>query len=187
MPETLIETALLEHEEAVRQVAVMSEQIERCAEQMVRTLQADGKILVCGNGGSAADAQHFCAEMTGRFEAERRGYPALSLTTDSSALTAIGNDYGFDAIFSRQVEALGRSGDMLIVISTSGNSANLVRAADAARARGLFIVGLLGRDGGALAAKVDLPLTVGVSRTARIQEAHILVLHLLCTLFEARK
>ena len=123
--------------------------------------------------------------MTGRFEIERRAYPAIALTTDTSALTAIGNDYGFDQIFARQVEAFGQDGDMLIVISTSGNSANLLKATKVAQEKGVHVTGLLGRDGGALAKVVDLSLTIGVQRTAHIQEAHIVILHLLCTLFEA--
>jgi D-sedoheptulose 7-phosphate isomerase len=181
-----IATALAEHEEAIRKVAAISDRITDCASRMRRTLRGGGKVLVCGNGGSAADAQHFAAELTGRFEVERRAYPAIALTTDSSALTAIGNDYGFERVFSRQVEALAQPGDMLFVISTSGNSANLLAATEAAQARGVHVVGLLGRDGGALGTQVDLPLIIEVPRTARIQEAHILILHLLCTLFEAQ-
>ncbi len=186
MMQNLIADALAEHAEAIAKVSHLSEQIVQCAHRLRSTLTSGRKVLVCGNGGSAADAQHFAAEMTGRFEAERRAYPVIALTTDSSALTAIGNDFGFEAVFSRQVEALAQPGDMLFVISTSGHSVNLVRAVGEARAHGMDVVGLLGRDGGALADQVDLPLIVGVKRTARIQEAHILILHLLCTLFEAK-
>lgn len=187
MTEPIIVAALAEHEEAIGKVAAMAGSISECAARMRDTLHGGGKVLVCGNGGSAADAQHFAAELTGRFETERQGYPAIALTTDSSALTAIGNDYGFERIFARQVEALAQRGDMLFVISTSGNSTNLLAATDAAQARGVQVVGLLGRNGGALGDKVDLPLIVDVARTARIQEAHILILHLLCALFEARQ
>ena len=182
----VIADGLAEHAEAIAKVSQITEQILDCLQRMQSILHAGGKVLVCGNGGSAADAQHFAAEMTGRFEVERRAYPVIALTTDSSALTAIGNDFGFEAVFSRQVEALARPGDMLFVISTSGNSPNLVGAVRAARLHGMSVVGLLGGEGGVLAHQVDLPLIVGVERTARIQEAHILILHLLCTLFEAK-
>ncbi|HEB98403.1 MAG TPA: SIS domain-containing protein, partial [Thiotrichales bacterium] len=132
-------------------------------------------------------AQHFAAELTGRYSMDRPGYPAVALTTDTSALTSIGNDYGFEQVFARQLQALSRPGDLLIGISTSGNSANVLRAVDYARDHGIHSVGLLGRDGGALAEAVDIALTIGVNATARIQEAHILMLHLLCEAFERRK
>jgi D-sedoheptulose 7-phosphate isomerase len=185
MPLKLIETSLAEHGAAMDGVASMADDIARCADRMSGVLTRGGRVFVCGNGGSAADAQHFAAELTNRFETDRRGYPAIALTTDTSALTAIGNDLGFDYVFSRQLEALAYGGDMLIAISTSGNSPNVVEAVKAAREREVFTVGLLGRDGGELAGMVDLPLTVGADRTARIQEAHIFILHVLCELFEA--
>lgn len=184
MTHPLIHQALCEHGAAVEAVGGLAPQISEAAAWIGAALRGGGKLLICGNGGSAADAQHLAAELTGRFEAERPAYPAIALTTDSSALTAIGNDYGFDRIFSRQVEALAKTGDVLMVISTSGNSANLLTATEAAQARGVRVIGLLGRDGGALGRCVDLPLIVGVPRTARIQEAHLVILHLLCTLFE---
>lgn len=181
----LIETSLAEHRATMDSVASMTDDIARCAERMSSVLAGGGRVFICGNGGSAADAQHFAAELTNRFETDRRGYPAIALTTDTSALTSIGNDFGFDYVFSRQLEALAQGGDMLIAISTSGNSPNVLEAVNAARDRDVFTVGLLGRDGGQLAGMVDLPLTVGADRTARIQEAHIFILHVLCELFEA--
>ena len=149
-------------------------------------MQTDNCVYICGNGGSAGDSQHFAAELAGRFEKNRKGYPAIALTTDTSALTSIGNDFGFESVFSRQLEALAHAGDMLIAISTSGNSANVLRAVEVARERDVYTVGLLGGDGGELAHKVDLALIVGSSRTARIQEAHIFILHVLCEIFEAQ-
>lgn len=186
MTHPLIQQILSEHAVAIEAVSGLAPQITEAATWIGTALRAERKLLICGNGGSAADAQHLAAELTGRFETERRGYPAIALTTDSSALTAIGNDYGFDRVFSRQVEALAQPGDLLLVISTSGNSANLVSATKAAQARDVRVIGLLGRDGGALGRCVDLPLVVDVPRTARIQEAHLVILHLLCTLFEAQ-
>jgi len=147
--------------------------------------QQGGKLLVCGNGGSAADSQHLAAELAGRYRHDRPAWPALALTTDTSALTAIANDYGFAHVFARQVEALGRPGDVLLVISTSGTSANCVAAVAAARARGLRCHGLLGRDGGDLAALVDGALVVPANDTPRIQELHLIMIHALCELLEA--
>lgn len=152
---------------------------------MRRVITNGGKIFTCGNGGSAADAQHFASELTGRFEKNRQGYAAIALTTDSSSLTAIGNDFGFEFIFSRQLQALAQTGDLLFAISTSGNSANVVQAVNYARSNDVYSIGLLGRDGGKLAGLVDLPLIVPVERTARVQEAHIFILHLLCELLES--
>lgn len=186
MPHHLIKSALKQHQEVMKRVAGITDEIAQSASKLTKVLQGGGKVLVCGNGGSAADSQHFAAEISGRFEIERRGYPAIALTTDSSALTAVSNDYGFEAVFSRQLEALGQPGDLLIAISTSGNSPNILRAVETARQLGLYSIGLLGRDGGQLAEKVDLPLVVPSDRTARIQEAHIFILHTLCELFEAQ-
>ncbi len=154
------------------------------AEDMAERLRRGCKILVCGNGGSAADAQHFAAELSGRFLKERRALAGLALSTDSSALTAIGNDYGFDQVFSRQVEALGRPGDLLVGISTSGNSPNVLRAVEAAHALGMRTLGLLGRDGGRLRTLVDDPLVVPSSVTARIQEVHQLIYHSWCEVLD---
>jgi D-sedoheptulose 7-phosphate isomerase len=162
----------------------MGDQLGESVSRMSRVLAYGGRIFVCGNGGSAADAQHFASELTGRFEKDRRGYAAIALTTDSSALTAIGNDFGFEFVFSRQLEALSRRGDLLLAISTSGNSVNVVQAVNYAHNHELHSIGLLGRDGGKIAGMVDLPLIVPVQSTARIQEAHIFILHLLCKLLE---
>ncbi|CRZ20710.1 phosphoheptose isomerase [Kingella kingae] len=169
----------------VKQLAqeVLSEATAEAAMLMFNALANDGKILACGNGGSAADAQHFAAEMTGRFEQERMELAAVALTTDTSALTAIGNDYGFDHIFSKQVRALGRAGDVLIGISTSGNSGNVIEAIKAAHERDMKVVAFTGRDGGKIAAMLkdgDVLLNVPYPRTARIQEVHILLVHAIC-------
>lgn len=162
---------------------VLAEPTAQAAGLMLQCLMNDGKILACGNGGSAADAQHFAAEMTGRFEKERMELAAVALTTDTSALTAIGNDYGFDHIFSKQVRALGRAGDVLVGISTSGNSANVIEAIKAAHERDMNVIAFTGRDGGKIAAMLrdtDILLNVPHPRTARIQENHILLIHALC-------
>jgi D-sedoheptulose 7-phosphate isomerase len=150
---------------------------------VVGCVTSGGKVLACGNGGSAADAQHFAAEFIGRFERERPGLAAIALTTDSSILTAVGNDYDFSQVFSKQVHALGSPGDILLAISTSGNSANVLAAVDAARAREMTVVALSGRGGGKLREKLietDVHICVPHDRTARIQEVHLLVLHCLC-------
>ncbi len=170
-----------EHHEAVRGFFDrQAGELARAAELLTSALARGGTVLLCGNGGSAADAQHIAAELTGRFLRERRGLPAVALTTDTSALTAIGNDYGFERVFARQVEALGRPGDVLVAITTSGSSPNVLHAIDGARARGLAVIGLLGRDGGAARARCDVALVVESEVTARVQEVHILVAHVLC-------
>lgn len=155
------------------------------AEDMAERLRRGCKVLVCGNGGSAADAQHFAAELSGRYVKERRALAGLALTTDTSALTAIGNDYGFDRVFSRQVEALGRPGDLLVGISTSGNSPNVLEAVEAAKELGMRTLGLLGRDGGRLKAACDDALVVPSPVTARIQEVHQMVYHFWCEALDA--
>jgi D-sedoheptulose 7-phosphate isomerase len=155
-------------------------EIESCARMIYETLEDGKKILICGNGGSAADAQHIAAEFVGRYEAERRGFPAVALTTDTSALTALGNDYGFEKIFSRQIEALAVKGDLLIALSTSGNSPNILSAVMKARELGCRTLGLTGRAGKKLAALCDACILVPSERTARIQEAHIAIAHLWC-------
>ncbi len=142
------------------------------------------KVLVAGNGGSAADAQHFAAEIVVRFERERAGAPAVALTTDTSVMTAAANDYGFERVFARQVEALGRDGDVLLVISTSGQSPNVVAAAEAARARKMTVVALTGRDGGALGRAAGIHINVADASTARVQEVHRTLLHAICALVE---
>ena len=150
------------------------------AADMAERLRRGCRILVCGNGGSAADAQHFAAELSGRYVKERRALAGIALTVDTSALTAIGNDYGFDQVFSRQVEALGRPGDLLVGISTSGNSRNVILAVEAAKALGMRTLGLLGRDGGQLRTLVDDALVVPSPVTARIQELHLMTYHFWC-------
>ncbi len=161
--------------------------IAGAAELMIAALRADGKILSCGNGGSAGDAQHFSAELLNRFEMERPGLPAVALTTDSSTLTAIANDYSFEEIFSKQVTALGNPADCLLAISTSGNSPNVVAAIKAARARNMTVVALTGRDGGAIGRQLgtgDIEIRVPDERTARIQEVHLVVIHCLCDVID---
>jgi D-sedoheptulose 7-phosphate isomerase len=158
--------------------------VVRSADAVAAAVAGGKRVLVFGNGGSAAEAQHFAAELAGRFERERRALPALALTTDTSILTAIGNDYGFDRVFARQVEALGQAGDVAMAISTSGASPNVIAAVRAARERGLVTIGLTGRDGGALGREVDVHVNVPHDSTARVQEAQLAVLHVICHLVE---
>jgi len=190
-PVALAERAAAQFAESAALKSVCAEQlaapIAAAAQRLAQALAAGGKVLACGNGGSAADAQHFAAELVGRFEGERRPLAALSLATDTSALTAIANDYGYEQVFARQVEALGRPGDVLVAISTSGRSPSVVAAVRAAQRRGLAVVALTGRGGGELAralAAGDVLLCVPHEGTARIQEVHILMLHCLCELVE---
>lgn len=161
--------------------------ISRAAECMISALRNGGKILACGNGGSAGDAQHFSAELLNRFERERPGLPAMALTTDGSTLTAIANDYAYEQVFSKQVAALGQRGDCLLAISTSGNSANVVEAIRAARQKGMSVIALTGRDGGRIGpilAAGDVEIRVPAQRTARIQEVHLVVIHCLCDMID---
>jgi D-sedoheptulose 7-phosphate isomerase len=167
---------------ATREAA--AERVAAAAQLMIAALRGGGRVLAFGNGGSAADAQHLAAELAGRYERERPALAALALTANASDLTAIGNDYGFEHVFARLVEAHGRPGDVAIAISTSGNSENVLRGVDAARARGLRCVGLIGKGGGKLAARVDVAIVVPADRTARVQEAHGAIVHLLCELVE---
>jgi D-sedoheptulose 7-phosphate isomerase len=170
-----------------RAAEVLCPVVAEVAEALIKCLVEGHKLLVCGNGGSAADAQHFAAEMLNRFEAERPGLPAIALTTDSSTLTSIANDYQFSDVFARQVRALGQSGDVLLCITTSGGSANILSAIEAAHDRDMPVVLLSGRDGGAAAvalAQGDLEIRVPSGSTARTQEVHILVLHCLCDLID---
>ncbi|WP_319241099.1 phosphoheptose isomerase [uncultured Propionivibrio sp.] len=164
-------------------VETLSPLIAQAAETMVASLVGNGKVLACGNGGSAADAQHFAAELVGRFEVERQGLAAIALTTDTSIMTAVGNDYGYNAVFERQVRALGQSGDVLLAISTSGNSPSIIEAINAAHENDLRVVALTGKGGGKMGAMLrdgDIHLCVPSSRTARIQEVHLLTIHCLC-------
>ena len=167
----------------------LSVPIAAAVQAILASLTGGGKVLACGNGGSAADAQHFSAEFVGRFERERPELAAIALTTDTSIITAIGNDYSYDAIFSRQVRALGQPGDVLIAITTSGNSANVLAAIEAAHARDMVVVGLSGRNGGKMAKALrdtDVHICVPHERTARIQEVHILALHCICDAVDAQ-
>lgn len=154
------------------------------AEKIALALTSDRKLLLCGNGGSAADAQHIAAEFINRYELERPPLPAIALTTDTSILTSVGNDYSFNEVFSKQVKALGVEGDVLLAISTSGNSMNVIEAVKAAKSLGIFTVGLTGGEGGQLASLVDLPLVVKSRVTGRIQETHILLGHIICELVD---
>jgi D-sedoheptulose 7-phosphate isomerase len=160
--------------------------VARAGEMLIASLRAGGKVLLFGNGGSAADAQHIAAEFVGRFVRQRDGLPAVALTTDTSALTAIANDFGYDDVFARQVRALGRRGDIAIAISTSGKSPSVLRAVEACKATGIGTIGLTGGDGGQLVSAVDVPLVVTASTlSARIQETHITIGHVLCELVDA--
>ena len=172
-----------------KSLEVLVEPIHRAGEAMVNCLLNNGKILTCGNGGSAGDAQHFSAELLNRFEKERPGLPAMALTTDSSTLTAIANDYSYEEIFSKQVSALGQAGDVLLAISTSGNSANVAAAMKAAKGRDMLVVVLSGNDGGTMAellTEQDIEVRVPSNRTARIQEVHLVVIHCLCDFIDTR-
>ena len=166
-----------------RMAETLPAQIARAGEALADALRSGRKALACGNGGSAADSQHFAAEIVGRFERERPGMPAIALTVDTSAITAIANDYDFDRVFSKQVEALGQPGDVLLAISTSGNSKNVMEAVKAAQAKAMVVIALTGRDGGAMGRMLregDFHLNVAHPRTMRVQEIHLLVVHCLC-------
>jgi D-sedoheptulose 7-phosphate isomerase len=172
-----------------RSAGDLVEYVHRAGDLMVKCLLNEGKILSCGNGGSAGDAQHFSAELLNRFEKERPGLPAIALTTDSSTLTAIANDYDYNEIFSKQVSALGNDRDVLLAISTSGNSPNVITAIKAAHERGMGVVALTGRDGGDIAGMLsdqDVEIRVPSERTARIQEVHLIVIHCLCDFIDTR-
>ena len=166
-----------EHIDGFQRLADIAETIVAAGTHLAAALQKGNKILICGNGGSAADSQHFAAEIVGRFARERDAWPAIALTTDTSVLTALANDYSFSDVFARQIEAIGREGDILVGLSTSGNSENVIRAAGAARRMRIRTIALLGEKGGKLAALADTVIRVPVVRTARVQEAHAFVLH----------
>ena len=182
---TVIEKELEAHRKVLEQtVAGLQHFIYTAGVIVTEALEAGNKILLCGNGGSAADAQHIAAELTGRYKVERRGLPAIALTTDTSALTAIANDYGYEQVFARQIEALARSGDVIIGISTSGNSPNVVYALERAKEIGCKAIGLSGKGGGEMNNVCDLNIIVPSDDTARIQEMHILIGHILCQLVD---
>ena len=183
----LIENSLRQHIEILEKILQSQKDvILECAGIIYQTIKDGGKILICGNGGSAADAQHLAAEFVGRFERERRALPAIALTTDTSALTALANDYDFERIFARQVEALAKPGDCLIAISTSGNSPNVIRAVMEGRKSGCKIIGLTGANGKKLASLTDGCILIEHERTARVQEAHITVGHIWCEIIEEK-
>ena len=173
----MLNTMIDQHLHCMQRLKGAAPAIDAAGAAMLACLQDGGKLLICGNGGSASDAQHFAAEIIGRFERERPAFAAVALTTDTSILTAVGNDYGYRDVFARQVEGLGRPGDILIGISTSGHSENVSRAVVRARAMGLGTIGLLGRDGGVLKDQAERAIVVDLTTTARIQEAHIFILH----------
>jgi D-sedoheptulose 7-phosphate isomerase len=180
-----VRRALADAVSVQRGLDAQAERIADAAAICWTALAADRRVLVFGNGGSAAEAQHFAAELSGRFARERRALPALALTTDTSVLTAVGNDYGFERVFGRQVEAFGRPGDVAVGISTSGRSPNIVDGLRTARARGLVTIAVAGASGADLAPHADLVLTVAGPSTARIQEGHLTVLHVICDLVES--
>jgi len=159
-------------------------QIINAAETIIKAFKGGHKLFFCGNGGSAADSQHIAAEFVGRFQKERKAWPAIALTTDSSALTALGNDYTFDIVFSRQLQALGQKGDVLIAISTSGNSKNVLEAVKQAKTIGMTSIGVTGGKGGQLAAQSDIAIIAASPKTARIQESHLVIFHTICELVE---
>lgn len=178
---TMIAQEMADHQAVLEAtLQTLPNAIEEAATLMVEALKQGNKVLFFGNGGSAADAQHWAAELSGRYKVERGGLAGIALTTDTSALTAIGNDYGFEFIFSRQVEALGRAGDVLVGISTSGNSPNVLRAFEKGKSLGCKSIGFSGRDGGKMAALCDVNLIIPSNNTPRIQEMHALIGHILC-------
>ena len=179
-PSLVFERAISDHIEVIQTILSQQGILERIAEEMTRAVFAGNKVLWCGNGGSAADSQHMAAELMGRFRRERRGLASIALTTDTSILTAIGNDYGFERVFARQVEALCVKGDVVVGFSTSGNSKNVCRALETAQQLGAFTVALTGAGGGAIASIADITLRIASEETARIQEGHILCGHMLC-------
>ena len=185
IPIRTAETALQQHLELAGMMAELAPEIESAGLLIQEALRAGNKVILCGNGGSAADAQHIAGEIVGRFLKERSGLPAIALASDSTVLTAIANDYGFAAVFARQVVAHGKPGDVLIAISTSGNSENVVKAAETAKNATMVVIGLTGKDGGALGKHCDFCLRVPSDYTPRIQEMHILIGHILCEIAEA--
>jgi D-sedoheptulose 7-phosphate isomerase len=181
---SVLSAAVAEHRAALDAVEALGADLGRAADAVAEAFASGGRLLLCGNGGSAADAQHIAAEFVGRYLKERAPFSAIALHANTSALTAIGNDYGFDEVFARQVRAHGRAGDVLLAISTSGKSPNVLRAIDAAREVGMTVIGLSGGDGGPMAAVCDVCLTAPAASTPRIQELHILIAHVLCGLVE---
>ena len=182
----IIGQRLADHLEVLQKLmdSDLPEKLETCAKYVEKALAEGHKVLFCGNGGSAADSQHLAAEFVGRFQKERKGLPAIALTVDTSILTAVANDYGYDTVFARQVQALGEPGDVLVGISTSGNSKNVLLAVEEARAKGITCIGMTAEGGGKMAAACDICLAVPAKVTARAQEMHILMGHILCELVD---
>lgn len=181
----MLDSEINEHMDCFQKLAGLEKVIARIGQKLVNVIQTGNKILVCGNGGSAADAQHFATEIVGRYLKDRGAWPAIALTTDTSMITAVANDYSYETIFSRQVEAIGRPADILIGISTSGHSQNIVRAVTTAKTKQMMTVALTGGDGGILSEKADMSVVVPCVRTPRIQEAHIFILHFWAGLIES--
>jgi D-sedoheptulose 7-phosphate isomerase len=179
-----IKKTILAHNKVIQSLNKNTSALKKIIEKIIDAMNLGGKIMICGNGGSAAEAQHMAAEFIGRFKRKRKAMAAVSLTTDTSILTSLGNDFGFNQIFVKQIEGLGKEHDILMLISTSGNSLNLVKAAQAARAKRIRTIAILGRNGGRLKKHVDLSLVVNCDDTARIQEAHSLIIHTICDLVE---
>jgi D-sedoheptulose 7-phosphate isomerase len=185
--QSLLKNSLQEHLTTLQKLLDSSlPAIEQAAEVICQTLSKGNKLLLCGNGGSAADAQHIAAELVGRYEKQRRAFPAIALTTDTSALTALSNDYGYEDVFARQVKALANKGDLLIAISTSGKSPNVVRAVEVARDVGCLTIALSGQSGEPLSSLCDFAVVVDSNRTSRVQEAHITIGHLWCEIVDAK-
>lgn len=182
---TLFHRNIEQHRSVLDTMQALEPSVQTAAEAIAERLRRGHKLMLCGNGGSAADCQHIAAEMTGRFIKDRRPLAAIALSTDSSALTCISNDYAFEEVFARQLEGIGRPGDCLLAISTSGQSANVYKAVQTARAGGIYTIGLLGRDGGIVGATCDCAIVVPSEVTARVQEMHILIGHTLCGLVES--
>ena len=182
----IIQQRLSDHLEVLQKLMAsdLPEKLEKCAEIVEKALKEGHKVLFCGNGGSAADSQHLAAEFVGRFQKERKGLPAIALTVDTSILTAIANDYGYETVFARQVQALGEAGDVLVGISTSGNSQNVLLAIKEAKKKGITCIGMTAEGGGKMAEECDICLAVPAKVTARAQEMHILMGHILCELVD---
>lgn len=182
----IIQQRLSDHLEVLQKLMAsdLPKKLEKCAKIVEKALKEGHKVLFCGNGGSAADSQHLAAEFVGRFQKERKGLPAIALTVDTSILTAVANDYGYDTVFARQVQALGEAGDVLIGISTSGNSRNVLLAVEEAKTKGISCIGMTAEGGGKMAEECDICLAVPAKVTARAQEMHILMGHILCELVD---
>jgi len=180
----MLDSYIKEHIMVANEMVKFSTKIEEISKVIYDAVKSRKKILICGNGGSAADAQHFAAELVGRYKKERTAIPAIALTTDTSILTAIANDYGYEEVFARQIEALGEKDDVLVIISTSGNSKNLIKAAEKAKEKGLKSIGLLGKGGGTVKKMCNLEITVPSENTPRIQEMHGMIIHIICESIE---